>query len=147
MANRSITQLAVATTLTGLEVVPLVQNGVTKQATAQEIADLSSLTSGVNTVSFGSTGLQPSVATAGDIVVTGVVNSASGGTGVASPTGIMYFNGPAVATVATGAQVVATIGTTAVTNAVNAVNVTGGGTANFSTVTSGKYNGIGGGNF
>ena len=41
MANKGITQLQVATALTGLEAVPLVQNGITKQATAQEIANLS----------------------------------------------------------------------------------------------------------
>jgi hypothetical protein len=40
MANKGITQLQVATTLTGTEAVPLVQNGVTKQTTAQEIANL-----------------------------------------------------------------------------------------------------------
>jgi len=42
MANKGITQLQVATALTGLEAVPLVQNGITKQATAQEIANLAS---------------------------------------------------------------------------------------------------------
>jgi hypothetical protein len=40
MANKGITQLQIATALTGTEAVPLVQNGVTKQVTAQEIANL-----------------------------------------------------------------------------------------------------------
>ena len=42
MANKGITQLQVAGPLTGLEPIPLVQNGITKQATAQEIANLAS---------------------------------------------------------------------------------------------------------
>jgi hypothetical protein len=38
MANRSITQLQVAGPLVGTEPVPIVQNGITKQTTTQEIA-------------------------------------------------------------------------------------------------------------
>lgn len=53
MANKGITQLQVATALTGSEVVPLVQNGVTKQASVQEIADLA--TSATITISNDTT--------------------------------------------------------------------------------------------
>jgi hypothetical protein len=40
MANKKISQLTVAAPLTGTEVLPIVQGGVTVQATAQNIADL-----------------------------------------------------------------------------------------------------------
>ena len=40
MANLSITQLPVATPLTGAEQLPLVQNGVTKQASVSQIANV-----------------------------------------------------------------------------------------------------------
>jgi hypothetical protein len=45
------------------------------------------LTAGVNTVSFGSTGLTPGTAASGDIVVSGTLAVASGGTGVTTSTG------------------------------------------------------------
>jgi len=40
MANKGITQLQVAGPLAGTEPLPIVQNGITKQTTAQEIANL-----------------------------------------------------------------------------------------------------------
>jgi hypothetical protein len=49
-----------------------------------------------------------------------VLPVASGGTGVATLTGIHYGNGAAATTAATAAQIVAAIGATAVTNATNA---------------------------
>ena len=42
MADQSITQLPVATNLTGNEQVPVVQNGVTKQASVSQIANAAS---------------------------------------------------------------------------------------------------------
>jgi hypothetical protein len=48
----------------------------------------------------------------------------SGGTGVATLTGLAYGNGASAFTAATAAQVVSTISTTAVTNATNATNAT-----------------------
>jgi hypothetical protein len=42
MADQSITQLPVALTLTGNEQVPVVQNGVTKQASVAQIASAAS---------------------------------------------------------------------------------------------------------
>ena len=48
---------------------------------------------GVNTFSAGATGLLPNTPSVGSIVLSGVLNSANGGTGVASPTGYMKGNG------------------------------------------------------
>ena len=45
----------------------------------------SSVTDGVSTISFGSTGLTPSTATAGAVTVAGILAVASGGTGTATP--------------------------------------------------------------
>lgn len=47
----------------------------------------SSITDGVSTISFGSTGLTPSTATAGDVTVAGTLAVANGGTGVTTSTG------------------------------------------------------------
>ena len=52
---------------------------------------------------------------------------ASGGTGVATLTGLAFGNGTSAFTAATAAQVVSTISTTAVTNATNATNITNSG--------------------
>jgi hypothetical protein len=58
---------------------------------------------------------------------------ASGGTGVATLTGLAYGNATSAFSAATAAQVVSVIGTTAVTNATNASNLTGGNiTGNYS---------------
>lgn len=48
----------------------------------------------------------------------------SGGTGVATLTGVAYGNGTGAFTAATGSQIATAIGTSAVTNATNAVNAT-----------------------
>jgi hypothetical protein len=45
----------------------------------------SSVTDGVSTISFGSTGLTPSTATAGAVTVAGILAVANGGTGTATP--------------------------------------------------------------
>jgi len=60
----------------------------------------------------------------------------SGGTGVATLTGLAYGNGTSAFTAATAAQVVAVIGSTAVTNATNATNLAltaGSGATNYIT--------------
>jgi len=49
--------------------------------------NVGSVIAGVNTLSFGSTGLTPGTATAGNIVVSGTLAVASGGTGVTTSTG------------------------------------------------------------
>lgn len=51
----------------------------------------------------------------------------SGGTGVATLTGLAYGNGTSAFTAATGAQIAAAIGTTTVTNATNATQITNSG--------------------
>lgn len=58
------------------------------------------------------------------LVSTSIVPVTSGGTGVATLTGLAYGNGTSAFTAATAAQVVSTISTTAVTNATNATNAT-----------------------
>jgi hypothetical protein len=59
----------------------------------------------VDSISFGSTGLTPSSATGGDVVVAGTVNVSHGGTGnTATPTagGAVYGDGSKMATTAAG---------------------------------------------
>ncbi len=57
----------------------LTSNGTTWQSTAP--------TSGVSTISFGTTGLTPSTATSGAVTVAGTLAVANGGTGVTTSTG------------------------------------------------------------
>jgi hypothetical protein len=60
---------------------------------------------GVDTISFGSTGLTPSSATGGAVVVAGTVNVSHGGTGnTATPTagGMVYGDGSKMATTSAG---------------------------------------------
>jgi hypothetical protein len=74
--------------------------------------------SGVSSFSAGTTGFTPNSATTGSITLSGVLNPANGGTGVAGTiTGIAYANGASDYTAATAAQVTATIGATYVQNA------------------------------
>lgn len=68
------------------------------------------------------------------LTTTGIVPVSSGGTGVATLTGLAYGNGTSAFTAATAAQTVAVIGSTAVTNATNAANVV---TSNFTILESG----------
>jgi len=67
-------------------------------------------------------GLTPSTATGGAVTLAGTLGASSGGTGVATLSGLAYGNGTSAFTAATAAQVVSVIGTTAVTNATNATN-------------------------
>ena len=55
----------------------------------------------VNSFSAGSTGFTPSVPTNGAIVLGGILNASSGGTGAATLTGYVYGNGTGVMTAAT----------------------------------------------
>jgi hypothetical protein len=68
--------------------------------------------------------------------VSGQLGVASGGTGVATLTGLAYGNGTSAFTAATGSEVVAVIGSTAVTNATNATNATNVATTATSTDTN-----------
>jgi len=60
-----------------------------------------SLSGGVTSFSGGSTGLTPSIATTGAVVLSGTLNTASGGTGASSLTGYMYGNGASAMTAST----------------------------------------------
>ena len=60
------------------------------------------------------------------ISTTTPVPAASGGTGVSSPTGVLYFNGSSAASAATGAQIATLLGS----NPVGTANNLAGGTAN-----------------
>lgn len=55
----------------------------------------------VNTFSAGTTGFTPSTPTNGPVVLSGVLNTSSGGTGAATLTGYVYGNGTGVMTAAT----------------------------------------------
>lgn len=65
----------------------------------------SSVADGVSTISFGSTGLTPSTATAGAVTVAGTLAVANGGTGVTTSTGtgnVVLSNSPTLVTPALG---------------------------------------------
>jgi len=63
----------------------------------------------------------------GTLTTASPIGVPSGGTGVATFTGLAYGNGTSAFTAATAAQVVSTISTTAVTNATNATQITNSG--------------------
>ena len=90
------------------------------------------LTSGVTTFSAGTTGFAPSSPTAGVVTLSGILNSANGGTGAASLTGYLFGNGASPATAS------ATIPTTALSGQVtNAQLVNSAITINGNTVSLG----------
>jgi hypothetical protein len=89
MANTTISALPSATTpLSGTEVVPIVQSGVTKKVAASDIA----VSGGVKSFQTSLSGLTPSTATAGVVTLAGTLGTASGGTGLTSFTanGVVY---------------------------------------------------------
>jgi hypothetical protein len=63
----------------------------------------------------------------GSLTTASPIGVPSGGTGVATLTGLAYGNGTSVFTAATGAQIAAAISTTTVTNATNATQITNSG--------------------
>lgn len=63
----------------------------------------------------------------GSLTLSAPLTADSGGTGVATLTGVAYGNGTGAFTAATAAQIVSTISTTAVTNATNATQITNTG--------------------
>jgi hypothetical protein len=90
------------------------------------------LTSGVTTFSAGTTGFAPSSPTAGVVTLSGILNSANGGTGAASLSGYLFGNGASPATAS------ATIPTTALSGQVtNAQLVNSAVTINGNTVSLG----------
>jgi hypothetical protein len=89
MANTTISALPSATTpLSGTEVIPIVQSGVTKKVAASDIA----VSGGVKSFQTSLSGLTPSTATAGVVTLAGTLGTASGGTGLTSFTanGVVY---------------------------------------------------------
>ena len=74
-----------------------------------------SLTGGVTSFSAGTTGFSPSSNSTGEIILSGVLNAANGGTGAAGLTGYVYGNGTSLMTASTTIPTTALSGT--VTNA------------------------------
>jgi hypothetical protein len=60
-----------------------------------------SVAGGVSSFSAGSTGFLPSTATSGNVVLSGVLNAANGGTGASTLTGYVYGNGTSAMTAST----------------------------------------------
>jgi hypothetical protein len=95
---------------------------------AQGQITAASSTSIVNTFSAGSTGLTPSTASTGTVVLGGILNPANGGTGASGLTGYLYGNATAAVTASTTIPTTALSGT--VTNAQLANNSLTIGTTN-----------------
>jgi hypothetical protein len=93
MSNVTVPNLPAVTSLTGTELVPVVQNGTSYRATASQIAGLASGNVSSVNVSGGSTGLNASggpITSAGTITLGGVLAVGSGGTG--QTTALSAFN-------------------------------------------------------
>jgi hypothetical protein len=82
MANTTVTNLPVATTLSGSEVLLGVQSGSSVQITTSQVAALASTGPSVSSITFGSTGLTPSTASTGAVTVAGTLATGNGGTGL-----------------------------------------------------------------
>ena len=92
-----------------------------------------SVAGGVSSFSAGSTGFSPSTATSGNVVLSGVLNASSGGTGAGTLTGYVYGNGTSAMTAST------TIPTTALSG-----TVTNGQLANSAITINGSSVSLGG---
>ena len=68
-----------------------------------------------------------SLTVAGSLSLGTALGAASGGTGVATLTGVAYGNGTGAFTAATGSQIATAIGTSTVTNSTNATQITNSG--------------------
>jgi hypothetical protein len=103
------------------------------------------LTGSVISFSAGTTGFSPSTATSGNVVLSGTLNAASGGTGAVSLTGYVYGNGSSAMTASTTIPSTAISGT--ITNAqlanssltVNSVSISLGGSG---TITAANPNAL-----
>jgi hypothetical protein len=73
----------------------MTQNGVTVQTA---ISNIATLAGAVNTFSAGATGLTPNTPATGNVVLGGVLNASSGGTGTTNPVGYLFGNGSSPAT-------------------------------------------------
>ena len=81
MSNEQIPNLTPATSLTGAELLEIVQAGTTYRTTTGAISGL-----GVTSFSAGTTGLTPSSATTGAVTLAGTLAYSNGGTGLTSYT-------------------------------------------------------------
>ena len=101
---------------------------------------------GVSSFSAGSTGLSPSSPTGGNVVLTGTLLPASGGTGATTLTGYVYGNGTSTMTASTTIPntAITGLGTMSTQNRTS-VNITGGGITGVNIDTSTLDNSIVGG--
>jgi len=107
--------LANSPTLTGTPIAPTPSygNNTTQLATTAFVQSaVAASVSGVASFSAGATGLTPATLSTGNVSLGGVLNAASGGTGVGTLTGYVYGNGTSVMTAS------ATIPTTALSGTV-----------------------------
>jgi hypothetical protein len=123
MSNVQIPNLTPATSLTGAELLEIVQAGTTYRTTTGAISGL-----GVSSFSAGTTGLTPSSATTGAVTLAGTLNPSNGGTGLTS-----YVTGDTIYASATNVLSKLPIGTagqilTVVSGAPSWVTVSGTGT-------------------
>jgi hypothetical protein len=124
MANIRISQLpSPQTSLTGTELVPIVQNGQTVQTTLTNVATLL----GVSSINFGSTGLTPATATSGAVTVAGTLAVANGGTGQTSYTNGQLLIGNTTGNTLTKATLTAGSGVS-ITNGAGSITIAISGT-------------------
>ena len=123
MSNVQIPNLTAATSLTGAELLEIVQAGTTYRTTTGAISGL-----GVSSFSAGTTGFTPSSATTGAVTLAGTLAYSSGGTGLTS-----YITGDTIYASATNVLSKLPIGTagqilTVVSGVPSWVTVSGTGT-------------------
>ena len=143
MANTTISALPSATTpLSGTEVVPIVQSGVTSKVAVSDIA----VSGGVNSFQTSLSGLTPSTATSGVVTLAGTLRISSGGTGLTTFTAgdlPYYASGTALSKlgIGTAGQVLTSTGAAPQWSTLSGVTVTtfSAGTTGFtpSSATSG----------
>lgn len=99
-------------------------NNVYLTATTADLAIGTTTSNAIHFVVAGGATDAATISSSGVFSLGTALAVSSGGTGVATLSGLAYGNGTSAFTAATAAQVVAVIGTTAVTNATNATNAT-----------------------
>lgn len=132
MADQSISQLPVATPLSGNELTVLVQNGITKQVQVQSIADLGGGGGGGATGPTGPTGATGATGPTGASGTNGATGPTgapgpigpTGSAGLIGPTGATGLRGPTGATGA-ASNVTGPTGPTGATGATGATGPTG----------------------
>lgn len=132
IVGKKISQLPVADTLKTVDLVAIVNDGITKKTTLQAIFDLDTAYHAGATGATGATGTNGTNGVDGVTGATGVTGptGATGvtGAGVTGPTGATGTNGSAGATGATGPTGATGTGTTGDTGPTGATGATGSGT-------------------